>query len=63
MTRPSKRKISLRRGKQYTSPVTLGGGGEGINIMIRLEFFNTFKLTFNGKFTQYIYIYIIILYI
>ena len=27
MTRLPKRKISWRRGKQYTSPVTLGGGG------------------------------------
>ena len=26
---PTKRKISWRRGKQYTSPATLGGGGGG----------------------------------
>ena len=26
MTRPPKQKISRRRGKQYASPVALGGG-------------------------------------
>ena len=31
MTRLPKLKISWRRGKQYTSPITLGGGGRHNN--------------------------------
>ena len=53
MTRLPKLKISWRRGKQYTSPITLGGGGI-------ITGYNSIKILENQLLKLYIYIYIFV---